>query len=328
MGRAEYKRNYIFNEEDDGNELKEEYVRELGKSLQNYIRTGVKNNQLGDLLDLEEKFRDRYKERFEINKIIEAIEESSKEKMKASNYLDVEQNAKLDMKNPLALQYQKMVIGSVTEILGNELERVLKDAAYLSHINMLYEIYEQEEKLRNEEKEFAEMSSRFQRLADISEMLSKQRRVELKDLEEQAKISERELFDVLGCCEGYFNIRNTKDKVVISLSPEGKRYRDYISNSKRNYDDETLNQLVYKNCNNIIDCLKKSYNSGMKYEPQLDGLRADSQRAVRHKYFEALRNILDAQEMIYNMDDSADIMERSEKIYGKHKVRIPREWDE
>ncbi len=41
----------------------------------------------------------------------------------------------------------------VVEIACHKLENVIKDTAYISHVNMLYELYEHEGRLRREEAE-------------------------------------------------------------------------------------------------------------------------------------------------------------------------------
>lgn len=48
MGKGEVFRNSYMNDDDK----KEVYLKELGDSLHNYIRTGVKNEQLDDLVEL------------------------------------------------------------------------------------------------------------------------------------------------------------------------------------------------------------------------------------------------------------------------------------
>ena len=86
--------------------------------------------------------------------------------------------------------------------------------------------------------------------------------MELKELENQVEISEQELGNMFSRCEGYFNVRPNKDKCMISLTPTGKRFKEYIVKTEKKYDDTVWNQLIYKNCNNIIDGFKKSYRSG------------------------------------------------------------------
>ena len=45
------KLNYLLDDEDD---KKDNYLKELGNAVHNYMKTGVKNKQLDDLADLEE----------------------------------------------------------------------------------------------------------------------------------------------------------------------------------------------------------------------------------------------------------------------------------
>lgn len=332
MDRAEFQKHSMFNNDED-DERKDRYINELGESVHNYIRTGVKNSQLDELIELEEKFHKKYEERFELEKIVKAIKEASQEKIKESNHLDGrgEQDIGQDdliWQNGLCQNFFENIFSSVAEVLRCKWEKVLKDAAYLSHVNMLYELYEQEEKLRREEQEFEEMSAKYQKLADISKKLGEKRRMELKELERRLEISEQELGYVIHRCEGYFNVRHAKDHYIISLSTIGRRYVEYISNNEKKYDKAVWDQLVYKNCNNIIDGFKKSYNSGIKCELRLDGISSEHKRVVRHNYFEALKDILDTEDIVYDMNDINEIAKRRGDLDGKCEIRFPDEWNE
>lgn len=79
MRKAEFwKKSYI--DEKDERE-KETYLKELGYSVHNYIKTGVKNRQLEAWSDLEEQFFQKYEERFVTEKIAEQISEFSKDSL-------------------------------------------------------------------------------------------------------------------------------------------------------------------------------------------------------------------------------------------------------
>jgi len=94
------------------------------------------------------------------------------------------------------------------------------------------------------------------------------------------------------------------------------------------YDKAVWDQLVYKNCNNIIDGFKKSYNSGIKCELRLDGISSEHKRVVRHNYFEALKDILDTEDIVYDMNDINEIAKRRGDLDGKCEIRFPDEWNE
>ena len=49
--------------------------------MHSYIKTGVRNTQLDDLIELEEEFQKRYEERFNVRKIAELISQSNIEKI-------------------------------------------------------------------------------------------------------------------------------------------------------------------------------------------------------------------------------------------------------
>lgn len=339
--RLENRKYFIF--DDDSRTEKEEYLKELGAAVRNYAKTGVKSSQLEELVKLEEKFQNRYKERFAIDEIICAIKEESMKKVEAYNQQKVEAvqeecREKLpEPKEDREMLFQS-VLSSVWEALESRIDNVLMDAVYLSHVNMLYELYEQEEALRKEERQFKELSGRFQNLADISRKISVQRRMNLEELESQAAISKKEIMRVLNVCEGFFNVRPKKNTYLISLSSKGRRYNDFISNHSNIYSDEALNQNVYKNCNNIIVGLKKSYHFKTYYKPQLSGLRPENERAIMHQYRRAVEDIVPyaARRGPTVIDEKFDVMEEEhsyniaasfqliegEGRYGKCRLRL------
>ena len=336
MGRKEYQEFFSLKED---TEKKEKLVSELGKSVHNYIRTGVKNSQLDELLKVEEIFHQKYEECFEIDRMIKTIKRSSQERIKEYERLDCEKEQKNRADTLCNELYQNSteiiqdvmdsMIDMVAEIAERELEKMLMDAVYLSHVNMLYELCEQEARLQREEREFERISVIHCKMADISKVLSKERRMELGELGNKVQISEQELGYVIEQCEEFFNIRRKKNVRMISLSPAGRRYKDYISNKKETrYDTTAWNQIVYKNCNNIIEGFKRSCDSGIKYELQLEGISSDCQRAVRHNYLKVLRDILDTDDAIYNIDDSMNTIRRRRKSNEKHQIKFSNRWVE
>lgn len=74
---------------EEGN--REEYLKELGESVHKYINTGVKNQQLDELLTLQVEFRRRYQDRFNVAKVIEAAVEETKGSLEKKNkYISAE----------------------------------------------------------------------------------------------------------------------------------------------------------------------------------------------------------------------------------------------
>ena len=196
MGKGEVFRNSYMNDDDK----KEVYLKELGDSLHNYIRTGVKNEQLDDLVELEEVFQERYEERFDIQKITEMISQSSKRKVTEIEKRYIQEIKEIDNKTKeknifkcSIEQASAQIISTVIDILCDKLQNVVRDAAYLSHVNMLYELYEREERLRREEQEYEKISEEYQKMANIASNLSKRRRMEIEQLEKQVNMSQEEL---------------------------------------------------------------------------------------------------------------------------------------
>ncbi|MEY8493397.1 hypothetical protein AALC16_10360 [Lachnospiraceae bacterium 29-91] len=332
MGNKDVRKiSYIIEKNDD--DKKEIYLKELGDSLHNYIKTGIKNEQLDDLIELEEVFQEKYEERFDVEKMVESISQSSKGKVTEIEKVYIQElNNKMKEEKAFNFSIEQVsaqIISTVVDDLCDILQKVVKDTAYLSHINMLYELYEQEEQLRREEQEYDSISREYQKMADISRKLSKQRRMEIEQLERQVDISQDELLNLLSQNDKYFNIRERQENIQISLSPQGRKYYDYIMNSQKKYSQETLNQLVYKNCNSIMESLENSYDRGIEFELKLDEIPPERERALQFNYHRITEKFISEIEDDYTARNYI-IKEKKERTHTsneKNRIRIPKAWD-
>lgn len=336
MGKYKIKKgSFSFVEGIDEKEAKEKevYLRELGNSVHGYIRTGVKNRQLDDLIELEINFQERYEKRFDIGRIVQAISENSKEvvdKKAISDYnqaLETLTDSKRmqEVCNSLIQETSDRILNVVTEVVNNTLQDVLRDAAYLSHMNMLYELYEQEEKLRREEAEYEKISERYQHMADITRLLSKKKRMELEDIQRQTHLSQEELEGMLRNCDRYFNMRDKADGIQVSLSPTGKKYNEYFANERNLYSAKALNQLVYKNCDNLMDSIDKTCTRGVTYEPHFEHIPPEEERTLQFKYDKIMKKLAANEE-----NDAVYIISETEKESDngeKNRFIIPKWWE-
>jgi hypothetical protein len=335
MEKVEVRKKSFFKEENDDLE-RETYLKELGESVHRYLKTGVKNKQLDDLVFLEKKFQEKYEQRFDIKSIASKISENSKEIILEIGFAEhiAEKDSSCDASKEMDFSIKKkasdQIINVIDEVVNNNLQKILKDTAYLSHVNMLYEIYEQEERLRREEREFDRRSEKFPKMADVTKKLSERRRMELEELEQQVNMSQKELEDLLNGCSMYFNVRGRKENVQISLSTKGRKYNEYILNSQKIYSNDALNQLVYKNCNSLMESLEISYERGMQYELKLEGLNPDKERVIKHKYHRISQEFIAASEDIYSTRDYILNVKKvsADRSNEKNRFRIPDEWEE
>ncbi len=339
MNKFETGINRFFYNDDEN---REEYLKELGESLHKYINTGVKNQQLDELLTLQVEFRRRYEERFDIAKLVEvAFEEtrkslenenrnfstafetlSKKEEKIHKSILDsssYEETYKRELQNEV---FYNLRINIQKKILP-----VLNDVAYLSHVNMLYELYERERKLRQEQKEYEEISKKYQKMAEITRMLSENKKMELDELEQQLNISKEEVLNTLSKNSQMFNIRNKKRVVKVSLSPKGKKFNNYFLNSRGNKSNEIFNELLYKNCNMLIESLENSCEKRIVYQIKLEGIKPESLRAIEYKYYRTASKLIAEKEDMYTVN-SMYSEERKERMCQTGETiiyKIPRE---
>ena len=133
-------------EKDDEKDL---VVRELEEAVHKYIKTGVKSKQLDKVVDIEVKFQKGYKGCFNVERLMQTItSESKKEVLKNAQLTAVSERKSATRELDSIIN---VVLEKVEPLLNYELDKMLNEVAYLSHINMLYEMYEKESKLRQEE---------------------------------------------------------------------------------------------------------------------------------------------------------------------------------
>ncbi|MBO5239626.1 MAG: hypothetical protein J6B50_12755 [Lachnospiraceae bacterium] len=320
----------------DSNDLEKELLlNEMEISVQRYIKTGVKNQQLEELLDLEEEFQTQFTHRFYAGDIAKRISESSKQRFLEQHYLlEICKDSGGQPTEKNNAQLIKKNCDKIFDVLEKNLEEylseVLKDAAYLSHMNQLYELYEREKQLRQQEKEFEKVHEKFKELSEITKLLSKQKRMEIEEIEKEINVSQERFILVMNQCDKYFNVKEQGKKLKVSLSPYGRKYNDFIENDSRKFSVESLNQLVFKNCNNIMNSLKKSLNLGYAVELKLDGVLPRHERVIKNRYYDAFYTIMEDSEDGYkirlNYLNGEKVSENNE--YEKDRFRIPAGWNE
>lgn len=216
---------------------KEKYICESASALFRYIRTGSKNIRLEEMVSLEDEFNERYKARMSKAaikaQISDLINVSCKDRINKCCM-----NIITDLKDceaaGLAEAVKKLtetVHTQITEVLGDSLIELIYDTAYLSHMNMLYELYEKQETLRREEKKYEELSKRYTEMVKIAEMLSKEKRMELLQLCKKMNLTEQQLDALLTECSKFFNLRKKQQGVQISLTADGRKFLEYHLNT-------------------------------------------------------------------------------------------------
>lgn len=323
----------------DGEEYREEYLKELGDSLRRYIDTGVKNQQLDELLTLQVQFKRKYHERFDVTNIIKAAIDETRGNLEVKYpYFSVEfdEMAKKKTQEPILnstyFSYDKKesqieFFENFCKNIQDRFLSIIKDVAYLSHVNMLYELYERQQKSLQEQKEYEEISRKYQNIAEITQMLSEKKKMDLNELQQQFNSSEEEILYILLSNSQMFNIRNKKDTVKVSLSPKGKKFNNHLLNINSNISNEAYNELIYKNCNMLIESLENSCEKKVVYQIKLEGIKPDALQAIEYKYYRTANKLIAEKEDMYivNRMDLEEKTERMSATGEKVIYKIPRE---
>lgn len=287
-------------EKDDEKDL---VVRELEEAVHKYIKTGVKSKQLDKVVDIEVKFQKGYKGCFNVERLMQTItSESKKEVLKNAQLTAVSERKSATRELDSIID---VVLEKVEPLLNYELDKMLNEVAYLSHINMLYEMYEKESKLRQEEQEYRKMVAQYESMEKIVKQLRESRRMEVRKLQEAVKAPTQVVYAAISENPKYFNIKERGDTYQISLSPAGRRISGHAIDATIMYSQETLDHLIYKNCYSAMEGLEKTFSNktGRVVEGNIkfEGVSSEKKRALQSKYHQVTRKVLEEDEEAYLM---------------------------
>lgn len=179
---------------------KERYLREVENSLHKYIRGGVKNKQLDELVKVQVDFQKKYEQMFELQDLLENIteelfkinqDEVKKLWIKVEYKDNEEQMLNTILQEELDKNKQK-----IQENMQNKLKKITKDIAYLSHMNALYDLYEKEEIMRRKEREYEKTSEKYKQLIGIMKNIQDNKRMSFEAIKKES-ISKVDLDNLL-----------------------------------------------------------------------------------------------------------------------------------
>lgn len=321
--------NSIFEMTNDDYELN---IKEWENAIHRYLKTGIKSKQLDDLIDREDMFQQGYSKCFDSEKIVQImINDSKKELLEDNQQFELSFIDNADVNNNMQMELRiktEEMLEKIERILENELAGIIKDVAYLSHVNMLYELYEKESKLRQEEKEYKEALKQYKSMDKIVKPLRTLRRMGIKELQESVALPEQTVYATIFENKEYFNVKGKGNTYQVSLSPKGRRIAIHVKSSIESYSGEALEQLIYKNCYNVMDGLEKNFNNRnirMEIKAKFEGISPEKERALQSKYDQITRRVYEKNNdtLIYDYFE----LEEGGKSYNeknKYKLKISR----
>lgn len=186
MGNSDIDVNGVFRPYNASNEEKEEYIEELATAVRKYVKTGTKTRQLEDLESIQKKFRKSYMEKQFLNAALNKIQADSIQKLINDQYSEIEylQENNVDSKIEGYLKKIFKKFSSVfRENIIDKLSDILDEVVYFGHINMLFEIYEQEQKFRRKEIEYENLLDEYgDSLRKMVNIIGQSRRIDLDSL--------------------------------------------------------------------------------------------------------------------------------------------------
>lgn len=305
---------------------RENFMDEISEAIRNYIQTGVESKQLVEFIKLENTFYNEY------SRLIDyAIFTKDMIELSAEQIADLSNHTFLEIENIKNQDHiLEKIINRVLEYTGEKLQHAIANVAYMSNINTLYEIYEKENSIRKEQKQFQEKLNKTMHSYEITIELSKNRRMELREIQKKMGIPKKELEDEINASKEFFNIRNRDNITLISLTPKGKRFKDYISYQKSSNFTKETNQLVYNNCCAIIEAIENAYEMDVDSDVDLNGIPSEEERAIKRKLHGIVEKVMSDQQSIYSTKELRRRLksEKMEAEYEKGVYTIEKRWIE
>lgn len=314
-------------------ENRDQILRESRDAIQNYIRNGVKNEQLKKLIDVEDEFQRRYARCFDVEMVIEKIGQIDVKKVNEVQELIAGTEKNMDTELEAMSRIMEYVVKVASDRISKTVANMLEDVAYLSNMNMLYELYEKEEKIRKEREEFEKRAQEAKHLFEIASQLSHRRRMELEEVRKEIEVSKEELENTINKSASYFNVKMRGEKTQISLSPKGIKFVEYVYEQSDNPPKNMMNQIIYQNCYNILDNIEKSCEKKKRENLNLGGMSPNREHAIKQKYMKTMQTLMMNDDIRYEIskDGYWRYCNREEsELNGneKNRFRISRSWDE
>lgn len=323
MGNSDIDVNGVFRPYNASNEEKEEYIEELATAVRKYVKTGTKTRQLEDLESIQKKFRKSYMEKQFLNAALNKIQADSIQKLINDQYSEIEylQENNVDSKIEGYLKKIFKKFSSVfRENIIDKLSDILDEVVYFGHINMLFEIYEQEQKFRRKEIEYENLLDEYgDSLRKIVNIIGQSRRIDLDSLRQ--KFEQEIKVEIIIIKEPQlFNIREQQGKIKVSLSPEGKKFNEYALDAKERYSYQMVKQISKKNCEAIIESMQKSCRCGWVYDIKLEKMEEWDARIIQKKYSDTMQDLLDERIDSYYYARPMEHIEKRREFDGGYKI--------
>lgn len=310
----------LWSDGDLSRNMKEEYLEEWAQAIRKYVKTGVRTQQIEQMLTIQKKLQEKYEQSDFLDNIFVNIEDEMSCNIE-DELIEVRllKNALGNKSSSILKNAISKVINVIMSITKKKMEDLLDGVEFLGRINMLCIVYEQEQRIRRQQEEFEQIMDRQEKILEaMTQSISQTHRTELKQLVTSLGSDEKGVERILQREPQLFNIRECQGKIKISLSPKGKKFNEYVLNRKEEYSYATMNQIVKKNCEVLINGMENSYKSGLIYNIQLQRIGVDEARSIQHKYVNAVQRVIeDKRESYYYDYEDKFVKSRGGDDYGE-----------
>jgi len=264
----------------DNEEEKSEYIRDLSNAILEYAKTGNPGDLLNNFQQYTSEIRREFtKARDENEQLLESLKEEIHKQLN-SNKFDEE------------------ALNQIQKKLNDNMKKIM----YLSHLNMLVDLYINELELREEQNIYIKATEEFPKLLKITAEISKMRWMNGSIVKESFELSDKECNLITGKYQGYFNIRTVPDDTMgrFSLSPNGKKYLKYMIDTKYSFTQSQVEGLVVKNCEAIINSIPVSIVNTIPQRIRFTGMTPVIERNLQFAYDQVIFDVTRSVDTIYS----------------------------
>lgn len=299
----------ILNEDDF---YKEEFLDEMQEAIFYYIKNGIKSRKIEKFEELEIEFKKIYgsiENQMELN-INRMMSQNYERMMQYLIILQKEQKSFDYLTNDKGKNFFEYIDRSKA-FDYEDIRKIIDDVTFSTYVYILYQICDIEEKIRLEQKEYDKLTQKYKELPKIVNILNEVGVENPEKIRIEARVEIKDFENIINECIEFFDIQEYENEIDMSLSNKGKEYNSYEKKyGESKYSQETMEQIVYKNCYEILNSLEKIEDNE---QIEFKDLSKEREEILQSKYIKIYRNMKSNQEsniikIIDDCDEERDVL--------------------
>ncbi len=301
----------------DNREEQNQNLEEMERSVTEYLKTGIKSSNLQEFEQKEVEFRHLYAAIVgshaslyrKIQEEVLAIMDRKVEQELPDFSVEYSKICKDPMKaftnfgrslleNALCLQIEKMDV---------QIKNLSEQIAYMGRMSELYQLYCQEQIIRERERKFQEDLEAYEALESMVQFCSMNKRVRFSRLLESLSFPEQSIEHTLKQCSDYFSENVFHEVRNVALNVKGRQLDRYLRSEKMVCHNESLYRLFETFLDRFQMALEfEMHDIGFREIFDIKYLTASQRSSLNRKFTSIVNQSRFTKEMydIIEMDDT------------------------